>query len=47
MKELPPDIDVSQIWVADSLRDLKEAKEGQKVILLLYSNGLLKLKLEQ
>ena len=47
MKDLPPDIDVSQIWVDDNLRNLKEAKEGQKVILLLYSNGLLKLKLEQ
>jgi hypothetical protein len=45
-KELPAAAAVSRIWVEDNLRNLEEAKEGQKVILLLYSNGLLKLKLE-
>jgi hypothetical protein len=46
IKELPPAVEVSQILVEDNIKGLKEAQKGQKVVLLLYSNGLLKVKLE-
>jgi hypothetical protein len=46
IKELPPAVEVSQILVEDNIKGLKETKKGQKVVLLLYSNGLLKVKLE-
>ncbi len=46
IKELPPGAEVSHISVEDNLKDLKEAKKGDRVVLILYSNGLLKVKLE-
>jgi len=44
--KLPPTSQVSEILVEDDLKNLKEVKKGQKVVLLLYNNGILKVKLE-
>ncbi|HEX3035916.1 MAG TPA: hypothetical protein VHT73_12450 [Thermodesulfobacteriota bacterium] len=46
VKQLPPGSEVSNIKVEDSLKRLKEAREGEKVNLILYSNGILKVKPE-
>ena len=47
VKQLPPGSEVSDIRVEDSLKRLEEAGEGGKVNLILYSNGVLKVKQEQ
>lgn len=46
IKDLPPGVAVSDIVVED-IKNLKVAKEGDKIVLILYSNGLLKVKLEK
>jgi hypothetical protein len=43
IKELPPEVRVSRVIVEDTER-LKESKEGDKIILILYSDGSLKVK---
>ncbi len=45
IKDLPPGAKVSDIVIED-IKNLKVAKEGDRIILILYSNGLLKVKLE-
>jgi hypothetical protein len=44
IKDLPPGAKVSDIVIED-IKNLKVAKEGDRIILILYSNGLLKVKL--
>ncbi|HSE83907.1 MAG TPA: hypothetical protein VLB01_05115, partial [Thermodesulfobacteriota bacterium] len=46
VKQLPPGSEVSDIKVEDSIKQLEEAREGEKVNLILYSNGVLKVKPE-
>ncbi len=46
VKLLPPGSEVSDIKVEDSVKQLKEAREGEKVNLILYSDGMLKVKAE-
>lgn len=46
IKNLPGGAEVSRIVVQEELRSLKEPREGDKVILILYESGLLKVKLE-
>lgn len=45
IKDLPSGVKVSDI-VMEDVKNLKGAKEGDRIILILYSNGLLKVKLE-
>jgi len=33
--------------VEEQLKELKEVKEGEKIVLILYNNGLLKVKLQK
>ncbi len=47
IKELAPGVEVTHIFVDDKLKDIKGIKEGDKITLILYSNGLLKVKLEE
>ena len=47
LKALPPDSEVSDIVVEERLKSLKDLKENEKITLILYSDGLLKLKLTQ
>jgi len=44
MKKLPPGAEVSSIVVQEELKSLKETKEGDRVIVILYGDGLLKVK---
>jgi len=44
---LPPGSEVSNIVVADEFKRVTEAKEGDKVNLVLYGNGVLKVKLKE
>lgn len=44
IKDLPSGAKVSDIVIED-IKNLKVAKEGDRIILILYSNGLLKVKL--
>ncbi|HWP93354.1 MAG TPA: hypothetical protein VNN20_14265 [Thermodesulfobacteriota bacterium] len=46
-KELPPHSEVSDIVVEERLKSLKDLKENEKITLILYSDGLLKVKLTQ
>jgi hypothetical protein len=46
IKDLPSGVEVSDIVVED-IKNLKGAKEGDRIVLILYSNGLLKVKLER
>jgi hypothetical protein len=46
IKDLPSGVKVSDLVVED-IKNLKGAKEGDRIILILYSNGLLKVKLEK
>jgi hypothetical protein len=46
-KELPPDSEVSDVEVEEKLKSLKDLKENEKITLILYSDGLLKVKLDQ
>lgn len=46
IKNLPSGTEVSDIAVED-IKSLKGAKEGDRIIAILYSNGLLKVKLEK
>ena len=46
VKDLPPGVKVSELVVED-IKSLKGAKEGDRIILILYNNGLLKVKLEK
>jgi len=46
INKLPSGVEVSSIVVQEELKSLKEPKEGDKVILILYGDGLLKVKLE-
>ena len=46
IKVLPSGVKVSDVVVEDA-KNLKGAKEGDRIILILYSNGLLKVKLER
>jgi hypothetical protein len=45
-KELPPDAKVSHVVVED-IKRFKEAKEEDRIKLILYSDGLLKIKLKE
>lgn len=47
IKELPTGAEVTHIFVEDKLKDLKETRKGDKITLVLYSNGLLKVKLKE
>lgn len=47
IKGLPSGVNVSHVVVEDKLKYLEETKEGDKINLILYSNGLLKVKLEK
>jgi hypothetical protein len=47
VKELPPGSRVSRIEVEDHLMSLREVKGKERIILILYSNGLLKVKMEK
>lgn len=46
MKNLPSSAEVSRIVVQEKLKSLNEPKQGDKVMLILYGNGVLKVKLE-
>jgi hypothetical protein len=46
IKGLPPGARVSRVVVED-INHLKKAKEGEKINLILYSNGLLKVRLKE
>lgn len=46
IKNLPAGADVSRIVVQEKLKSLNEPQPGDKIILILYGNGLLKVKLE-
>lgn len=46
IKDLPSGAKVSDIVVED-IKNLKAAKEGDRIVLILYSNGLLKVRLEK
>ena len=46
VKLLPPGSEVSDIKVEDSIKQLKGAGEGEKINLILYSDGVLKVKAE-
>ncbi len=46
MKHLPSGAEVSHIVVQEKLKSLNEPKQGEKIILILYDDGLLKVKLE-
>ncbi len=43
IKELPPDVKVSRLIIED-IKNLKESKEGDKIIIILYNDGSLKVK---
>ena len=47
VKELPPHSEVSDIVVEERLKSIKDLKENEKITLILYSDGLLKVKLDQ
>ncbi|GBD39584.1 hypothetical protein HRbin37_01866 [bacterium HR37] len=47
LRELPKQARVSDIVVEEQLKELKEVKEGEKIVLILYNNGLLKVKLQK
>ncbi len=46
-KELPPHSEVSDVEVEERLKSLKDLRENEKITLILYSDGLLKVKLSQ
>ncbi len=46
VKRLPPGVKVSRVVVED-IKHLKEAKEGEKINLILYRDGLLKVRLKE
>ncbi len=46
IKTLPSGAEVSTIFVQEELKSLKNPEPGEKVILILYEDGLLKVKLE-
>jgi hypothetical protein len=46
IKNLPSGIEVSDIAMED-FKNLKGAKEGDRIIVIVYNNGLLKVKLEK
>jgi len=43
IKELPPNLKVSRVIIED-IKNLKESKEGDKIIIILYNDGSLKVK---
>ena len=43
IKELPPDVKVSRLIIED-IKQLKGSKEGDKIIIILYNDGSLKVK---
>jgi hypothetical protein len=47
VNELPPHSEVSDVEVEERLKFLKDIKENEKITLILYSDGLLKVKLDQ
>ena len=47
MKKLPSGAEVSSIFVQEDLKSLHAPGEGDKVILILYGDGLLRVKLEK
>lgn len=46
IKDLPSGVNVSDIAVED-IKNLKVAREGDRIVLILYNNGLLKIRLEK
>ena len=43
IKELPPNLKVSRVIIED-IKNLKESKEGDKIVIILYNDGSLKVK---
>src|SRR3990172_8794196 len=43
IKELPPNLKVSRVIIED-IKNLKESKQGDKIIIILYNDGSLKVK---
>lgn len=46
IKELPPGSEVSTIVVEEELKSLRRVEGGERIVLILYGNGLLKVRLE-